>query len=353
MKPVMLGRTGLKVSRVGMGGIPIQRPPFGEAVDILRRAFDLGVCLIDTSRGYGDSEARIGKAIAGRRDDVVIATKGGWRDAELARDCIDESLRQLRTDRIDIWQFHGVNTLEGYQGLFEPGGAMEAARAAIEAGKILHIGLSSHSPDVARRAIVDGHVETIQIPFNVVGREAGEELAPLAREHDVGFIAMKPFAGGMLRNASLAIRYLLQFDNVVPIPGIERAAEIEEIVALAEATHETLTAEDRDEMDEIRERLGTRFCRRCRYCMPCPQGVEIQPLMTLPVLWELWPPEVAFSEASIGGYLAEVVKSAEHCIRCGECEPKCPYDLPIREMIVEHLDLHRQAVDAHAANRGG
>jgi len=266
MNTVRLGKSELMVSRVGMGGIPIQRPPFDEAVRVIRRALDLGVSLIDTSRGYGDSEERIGVAVAGRRDQVTLATKGGWRDEDMARDGIDQSLKRLR------------------------------------------------------------------------------ELAPLAREHDVGFIAMKPFAGGMLRKADLTIRYLLQFENVVPIPGIERATEIEEIAAIVEGGARRLTPEERKEIEEIRERVGTRFCRRCQYCMPCPQGVEIQTLMTLPVLWELWPPELAFSEESIGGYVKRTVESAANCIQCGECEAKCPYELPIREMIVEHVELYRREI---------
>lgn len=353
MNTVRLGKTELTVSRVGIGGIPIQRPPFSEAVNVIRRALDLGVSLIDTSRGYGDSEERIGAAIEGCRDQVIIATKGGWRDRATTADHIEESLKRLKTDYIDLWQFHGVNTLEGYEGLFASDGAMEGAQAALRAGKIRHIGLSSHSPDVARKAITSGRVETIQIPFNLIGREVGEELAPLAREHDVGFIAMKPFAGGMLRKATLAIRYLLQFEHVVPIPGIERAGEIEEIAAIAERAPRPFTSEEREEVDEIRAAVGTRFCRRCLYCMPCPQGVEIQPLMTLPVLWELWPPDVAFSEDSIGSYVTRVVKSAETCIQCGECESKCPYELPIREMIVEHLELYRRATAEHGAAEGG
>lgn len=349
MNSVRLGKTELLASRVGMGGIPIQRPPFEEAVRVIRRALDLGVTLIDTSRGYGESEERIGEAIAGRRDHVIIATKGGWRDEAMAAEHIDTSLERLKTDRIDLWQFHGVNTLEGYEGLFAEGGAMTAAQKALRAGKILHIGLSSHSPDVARKAIVDGRVETIQIPFNLIGRETGEELAPLAREHDAGFIAMKPFAGGMLRKASLAIRYLLQFDNVVPIPGVERESEIEEIAEIVESGAHPLTAAERREMDEIRERVGTRFCRRCRYCMPCPQGVEIQPLMTLQVMWDLWPPEVVFSDQPMGQYAKRVVASAENCIECGECETKCPYELPIRQMIAENVELYRQEVAAYEA----
>jgi predicted aldo/keto reductase-like oxidoreductase len=349
MNKVRLGKTELRASRVGMGGIPIQRPPFDEAVGIIRRALDLGVNFIDTSRGYGDSEERIGEAIAGRRGGMILATKGGWRDKAMASEHIDQSLARLKTDFIDLWQFHGVNNLEGYEGLFASGGAMEAAQQALKAGKIRHVGLSSHSPDVAREAITSGRVETIQIPFNLVGREAGEELVPLAEAHDVGFIAMKPFAGGMLRKASLAIRYLLQFDHVVPIPGIERATEIEEIVALVESELRPLTPEEGEEIEAIRARLGTRFCRRCLYCMPCPQGVAIQSLMTLPVLWELWPPEVVFSDTPIGNYTKRNVESAAECIQCGTCESKCPYELPIREMIAEHVELFRSKAAEHSA----
>jgi predicted aldo/keto reductase-like oxidoreductase len=330
-----------------MGGIPIQRPPLDEAIRIIQRAIDLGVSLIDTSLGYGDSEERIGKAIAGRREQVTVATKGGWRDRASAQDSIERSLKRLNTDYIDLWQFHGVNTLEGYEGVLGPGGAMEAAQAALQAGKIRHIGISSHSPDVAKRAVASGHFETIQFPFNFVAREYAEELAPVARKHDVGFIAMKPFAGGMLRQASLAIKYLLQFEGVIPIPGIERAAEIQEIVDLVHSGPWELTPRERQEIEDIRARVGTRFCRRCRYCMPCPQGVEIQPLMTLPVLWELWPHELSFSERSIGAFVTHVVASAENCVQCGDCETKCPYELPIRDMIVEHVAMYERVAAEH------
>lgn len=159
MKTVRLGKTGLEVSRVGMGGIPIQRPAEDEAIEVIRRTLDLGISLIDTSIGYGDSEMRIGKAIAGRREQVILATKGRWHDKATALENIEQSLKRLNTDYIDLWQFHGVNTLEGYEGVLGPGGAMEAAQAALQAGKIRHIGISSHSPDVARRAVASGRFE--------------------------------------------------------------------------------------------------------------------------------------------------------------------------------------------------
>lgn len=330
---------------MGIGGIPIQRPPLNEAITTIRRALDLGVNLIDTSIAYGDSEERIGRAIAGRREQAIVATKGRWQDKTTALENIERSLSRLNTDYIDLWQFHGVNSLEWFNRILGPGGAMEGALHAQQAGKVRHIGLSSHSPDVARAAIISGHVETIQFPFNFVARELAEELVPLAHQHDVGFIAMKPFAGGMLQKANLSIKYLLQFEDVVPIPGIEKTAEIEEIVDIVNHEPWKLTPSERQEIEAIRAQVGTRFCRRCGYCMPCPQEVKIQPLMTLPVLWDLWPP----SERSNRAFMREVAGSAKNCVRCGECETKCPYELPIREMIVEHVALYERVMAEYDA----
>ena len=343
MKTLRLGRSELVVSRIGMGGIPIQRPTADQAVDVVRRALELGVNFIDTSRGYQDSERRIGKGIAGRRSEVTIATKGGWSNKSVAADCIDRSLSELDTDWIDLWQFHGVNTMDGFEGLFAPGGAMEAAQEALKAGKIRHIGLSSHSPDVALAAVASGEVETVQFPFNFIGWERGEEVAALAKAQDVGFIAMKPFGGGILRRADLVTRYILQFDHVLPIPGIESEDEIEEIVRMATAESQALSQKDLDEIEEIRERVGTRFCRRCMYCMPCPQGLRISSLMNMPVMWDIWPREDIFNEeAPIGAYMKRNAESVEKCVQCGICETKCPYELPIREMIAEHARLYQQ-----------
>jgi predicted aldo/keto reductase-like oxidoreductase len=334
MKSVILGKTELKVSRVGIGGIPIQRPPENEAIRVIRRALDLGISFIDTAIGYGDSEERIGKAIHDRRGQVTVATKGGWRDKATALQHIELSLKRLNTDHIDLWQFHGVNTLEAYEWILGPGGAMEGAQEALEAGKIQHIGLSSHSLDVALKAVVSGHFETIQFPLNFVSDEAASELVPLAREHNVGFIAMKPFAGGNLRDANLAIRYLLQFENVVPDPGVEKVEQIEEIVAIVNSVSWALSPQERQKMAGIRTELGTRFCRQCGYCMPCPQQVNISSVMITQIMWKLWPREL-FRDPN--WWFSKAVETGRNCGECGECEEKCPYRLPIREMIVENI----------------
>jgi len=340
MKIVRLGRTGLRVSMVGFGGIPIQRPPMDEAVRVINHALDLGVNFIDTSIAYGDSEVRIGKAIEDRRDEVILATKGTWRDKETVRENIDSSLERLRTDRIDLWQMHNIRNLEVFEAVIAPGGSYEAALEALDEGKILHLGFSTHSLEVALRGVRSGLFETVQFPFNFIAREAGDELIPLAEEHDVGFIGMKPFAGGNITDASLAMKFALRFWNVLPDPGIEKIEEIEEIVDIVDGPLR-LSQDDWDRMDAIRDELGNRFCRQCMYCMPCPQGVEIWLLTYMKNLFRLWP-----RERVVSGWFAEAAETATKCIQCGECEERCPYDLPIRELIQENHAYFKSVVEA-------
>ena len=334
MKTMRLGKTGLQVSRVGFGGIPIQRLTEDEAIKVVRRCLDLGVTFLDTANGYTTSEERIGKAIAGQREQVVIATKTTARDRATAQEHLDLSLKRLNTDTIDLWQFHNVSTLEAYEQVLGPNGAMEAAQEALQAGKTRHIGITSHSMDVALKAVPSRHFETIQFPFNFVTNEPAEELVPLAQKHDVGFIAMKPLAGGLLEDANLAIKYLLQFENVLPDPGIEKVEEIEEIVDIVNRDW-ALTPQERQEMERVRSQVDTRFCRRCEYCQPCPEGVHISLIMNLRSFWRRLPAEQFFT-----GWVAEAVESARNCIECGECEEKCPYHLPIREMVAENVEFY-------------
>ncbi len=336
MKTVKLGKTDLEVTRIGIGGIPIQRPPEEEAIKVIQHALDLGINFIDTALGYGDSEIRIGKAIAERREEVILATKGGWRDKKSALQHIDSSLQRLQTDYIDLWQFHNIGDFEAYEVLLKPGGAMEAAKEALEAGKIRHIGFSSHSLDVALKAVASSHFETVQFPLNFISNEAVDELVPLAKKENVGFIGMKPFAGGNLRDANLAIKYVLQFDNVVPDPGTGKVEEIEEIVNIVNSGSWELTPQEQQQMEALRNELGTQLCRQCGYCMPCPQGVVISLILIARGMRKLWPEEL-FNEPE--WWYPKYVASGKNCIQCGECEEKCPYKLPIREMISENIEF--------------
>jgi len=334
MKTIRLGKTGLEVSRVGFGGIPIQRLTEAEAVRVVQRCLDLGVTFLDTANGYSTSEERIGKAIAGRREQVIIATKTAARDRATAQEHLELSLKRLNVETIDLWQLHNVSTFEAYEQVLGPGGAMEAAQWALEDGKVRHVGMTGHSMDVALKAVPSGHFETIQFPFNFVTSEPAERLVPLAQKHDVGFIAMKPLGGGLLSDANLCIKYLLQFDNVVPDPGIEKVEEIEEIAAIVAGSWE-LTPQEWQEIERIRAEVGVHFCHRCDYCQPCQQGVHISTIMNLRSVWKRLP-----AESLVTGWIAEGMESARNCIECGECEEKCPYHLPIREMIVENIKFY-------------
>jgi predicted aldo/keto reductase-like oxidoreductase len=333
MKTIRLGKTGLEVSRIGMGGIPITRPPEDEAIKVIQRALDLGVNFIDTAFAYHGSEERIGKALVGRRYQVIVATKTTGRDKVTALEQLETSLKRLNSRYVDLWQLHGLNTLEDYETILRSGGAMEAAQAALRSGKIRHIGASGHSLNVAIKMVTSGLFEAIQFPFNFVNNEAADELIPLAEEDDVGFIAMKPFAGGRLKDANLVIRYLLQFDNVVPDPGIKKAEEIEEIVRIVNDNSVGLTQAEEQKIQEIRAALGTRFCQWCGYCQPCQQEVDIPWLMN------------ARSYDSYGESfklgVARAVETAKNCIQCGECEKKCPYGLPIMKTIAENIEFYK------------
>jgi predicted aldo/keto reductase-like oxidoreductase len=343
VKTTRLGKTGLHVSRIGFGGIPIQRLTEAEAIRVVQRCLDLGVTFLDTATGYSTSEERIGKALAAsdrRREQFVLATKTPARDRATAVQHLEKSLKRLQVEAIDLWQFHNVSTFEDLDQVLAPDGAMEAAQQAVQAGKVRHVGISSHSMDVALKAVTLGCFETIQFPFNFVTSEPADSLLPLARQHDVGFIAMKPMGGGLLSDANLCIKYLLQFDGVVPDPGIQRVEEIEEIAAIVAGPWE-LTADERQAMERIRAEVGTRFCRRCGYCEPCPQGVNISTVMNVQSFWQRMP-----AEKLTTGWLAEAVECARECIECGECEEKCPYHLPIQTMIAENIEFYDRALQA-------
>jgi predicted aldo/keto reductase-like oxidoreductase len=343
MRTTTLGKTGLKVSRIGFGGIPIQRVSEEEAVQVVHRCIELGVTFLDTANAYTNSEARIGKALAalpGPRERFVIATKTAARDRVTAQQHLEQSLCDLGIDVIDLWQLHNVSSMGAYKQILAPGGALEAAQEALQAGRVRHIGISSHSMDVALKAVVSGHFETLQFPFNFVTDEPADKLLPLVRKRGLGFIAMKPLGGGMLSDANLAIKYLLQFDHVVPDPGIERVEEIDEIAAIVAGPWE-LTHQERQEIEIIRNEVGLRFCRRCGYCEPCPEDVRISLVMNLPNLFKRMP-----IERLTTGNLSAAAQTGRNCIQCGRCEEKCPYQLPIREMIAEHMTVYEEALQA-------
>ncbi|MFC2045106.1 aldo/keto reductase [Chloroflexota bacterium] len=336
MDKIRLGKTGMMVSRIGFGGIPIQRVTEDEAISIVRKCLDLGVNYIDTANRYTNSEERIGKAIIGRRDGLIIATKSGSRDLDEVKSHLQQSLSKLGVEYIDLYQIHNVSDFDTLNMITAPGGVLSILQEAKAAGLIKHIGISSHQLEVAKEAVKTDCFESIMFPFNFIAKEAADELLPLAREHDVGFIAMKPLGGGMLDNATLTFKYLFQFPDVMPIPGIQKIAEIEEIVQLLDGPLQ-LTEAELAEMQKLRDELGNRFCRRCDYCQPCSAEIPISTVMLLPCFLKSSNPETTFSDA-----FANEVEKADNCVDCGDCEERCPYNLPIREIIAEHINRYEK-----------
>lgn len=338
LEKIRLGKTGLMVNRPGFGGIPIQRLAEDDAVTVVKRCLDLGVNYLDTANAYTTSERRIGKAIAGRnRADLVISTKSQSRNPDEVINHIKLSLQQLGTDYIDLFQFHNVSNFDTLEQVLAPDGLMAAVQETKQAGLVRHIGVTSHQHDVARAAIKSDRFETIMFPFNIITCEPAEELIPLTVAHDMGFIAMKPLAGGMLDNATLVFKYILQFPNVVPIPGIQFVPEIEEIVRVAEGLLQ-LTEAEQAEIQRLREKLGTTFCRRCDYCQPCTAGIAIALVMDVPSLIAKTQPDKVFEDPFAGMLL-----KAGDCVECGDCEERCPYHLPIREMVAKHYGMYQEA----------
>ncbi len=334
MRKIELGKTGLMVSEVGFGGIPIQRLNEDRAVEVVRRCLELGVNYLDTANGYGTSEERIGKAIAGRREGLILASKAPGRDAGTFREQMDLSFKRMGVEYIDLYQFHGVSSQDAYDQVISSGGALEAAREAKAAGRIGHIGITSHKMDIAIEAVKSGLFETLMFPFNYISEEPADELIPLCRERGVGFIAMKPMGGGLLEDAKVCFRYLGQIPGIVPLVGIQSEEEILEIISVVESPA-ALSESERAGIARRREELGKRFCRACDYCQPCPQEIPISMVLRLGSFARRFPKERLFGE-----WGQAMIAKAETCVDCGECEPRCPYELPIRDMMKGNIDWY-------------
>jgi len=340
MKSTRLGKTGIQVSELGFGGIPITRLGFDEAVDLVKYCVDQGITFFDTAYVYGDSEAKIGRALQGIRDKVVLATKTLVRDAAGAMAQLEESLNRLKTDHIDLYQLHNISNNEALDQILGPGGAYEAAVQARDEGKIGHIGFTAHNLDIAEKACRTGLFATVQVPFNFIEHDPAEKLFPLAHENDMGIIAMKPFGGGMLDRAELCFGFLQQYGKVIPIPGLQSRQEVDENTRLYE-TPRSLTRQDWDEIESIRSELGANFCHRCEYCLPCPEGVAISQVLLFKSQTKRFPPEMAIKLS------AGPMETAENCVQCEECLEKCPYELPVPDMISESLEYYRQFREQH------
>lgn len=323
-----LGKTGLRVSGLGFGGIPIQRIDAEGTRVLMQELLKAGINYIDTARGYTVSEEYLGYGLEGIREHFVLATKGrAHTKSEMLSD-IATSLKNLRTDYIDLYQFHNPSASE-LEEILAPGGALEGALEAKNAGLIRHIGITTHSAELFARVLDYDWVETVMFPYNIVETQ-GEALIQKAAERNIGFVCMKPLAGGAIEDAPLAIRYIKNNPAVsVIIPGMADPAELKQNIAAFESTV-PFSRFDEVRAEAVRRRLGTSFCRRCNYCAPCSVGISI--------------PNVFLMEGYLSRYGLEgwarsrydvMGKHASDCIECGACEGRCPYNLPIRRMLKE------------------
>ena len=331
MEKTRFGKTGLKVSRIAFGGIPIQRLGAEEAARVVRGSIDLGVNFIDTANIYSDSEEKIGAAIKGvPRDSLVIASKSLAQDKKTFLEHVDLSLSRLGVDYLDIYHLHNIASEEAYNAVFGEGGAHEGLTEAIRAGKVRFPAFSSHSIPMSLRIMREGKFAAVQLPLNYIDDEAAKEAVPLAAELDMGFIAMKPFGGGMLSDAGTSIRYLAQFAGIVPDPGIEKLSEMEEIVRIAESDAR-LTAADAAAIERTKAETEGRWCHRCDYCQPCPQRIGISSVICIKGFIKRMP------YRKIVELAGKSMEAARSCTECGECTGRCPYNLDIPMLIKENL----------------
>ena len=322
----ILGKTGLKISRLGFGGIPIQRIDAAGTRVLIQQMKAAGINYIDTARGYTVSESYLGEALEGIREDFILATKSMSRTKEAMAADIDISLQNLHTNYIDLYQVHNP-TVAQFEQVMAPGGALEALLEAKGAGKIGHIGITAHALEVFEKALELPWVETIMFPYNIVESQ-GADLIRACGEKNIGFIVMKPLAGGAIEDATLAMRYICANpDCTVVIPGMAEPAELEQNLAAVNDTT-PLSEEELQKIEAIRKELGTQFCRRCNYCQPCAAGINISGAF----LFHGYLARYGLADWAKGRYDTLPVK-ASACIGCGACENRCPYNLPIRMML--------------------
>ena len=336
MKKVTLGKTGITSIQNAFGALPIQRVSDDYAVMLLRRAYDAGFTFFDTARAYSDSEHKVGLAFAGMRDKVVIATKTGAKTADGFWADLKTSLETLGTSYVDIYQFHNPDFCPKPN---DGTGLYEAMLEAKSKGMIRHIGITNHRLSVAKEAILSGLYETLQFPFCLLSSEKDIEIVDMCREHDMGFIAMKALSGGLITNSAAAYAYIAEFDNVLPIWGVQRESELEEFISYIENPPK-MTDELRAVIEKDRSELAYNFCRGCGYCMPCPAGIKINDCARMSQLIRRSPSKGWLTEES-----QAMMMQIEKCIGCGACMKKCPYELNTPELLKKNLEDYKNILD--------
>ena len=336
MDRVTLGKTGITVCRNGFGALPIQRIGKEDAAYLVKKAYENGVNFFDTARAYTDSEEKLGYATSSFRDKIYIATKTAAMNGEELKKDLETSLSLLKTDYIDIYQFHNPPFCP------KPGDGTLLYEAMVEAkkeGKIRHIGITNHRLGVAKEAIESGLYETLQFPFSYISGEKELELLNLCRENDMGFIAMKGLAGGLLNNSRVCYAFMSQFDNVLPIWGVQRERELDEWLSYNN-NPPVMDDEIKEIIEKDRKELSGDFCRGCGYCMPCPMGIQISECARMIQMIRRSP-----SQGQLGAEAQAMMANIHNCVKCGKCMDKCPYSLPIPTLLEKNLEDYEAIIE--------
>lgn len=335
MREITLGSTGITTRQNAFGALPIQRDDKDTAVAILRRAYEGGMTFFDTARAYSDSEEKVGEAFHGMREKVYIATKTAAKTPEQFWEQLETSLRMLQTDYIDLYQFHCVGQC------YKPGdgtGMYECMLEAKAQGKIRHIGVTAHNIEIAMECVQSGLYETMQFPFSYLSSEKETALVQACKEANMGYIAMKGLAGGLIHDSKAAMAFMTQFDNVLPIWGVQRMSELEEWLAFMDETPE-YTDEIRAFVEKEKLELAGDFCRGCGYCMPCPVGIQINNCARMSLMLRRAP-----SKAWLTKEMQAEMMKIENCLHCGACASKCPYELNTPELLAKNLADYKKVL---------
>jgi len=330
MEKIRLGRTNLVVTRLGWGGIPIQRVGEEEAVSVIQAVIEMGVDLLDTARAYTNSEHRVGMALRKATRPAVLSTKSTVKSGKIYEDVL-ESLKQLDVKKIPIYHLHSVSNFKDYEEVMGTEGAYRGLKRAQAEGLIDHIGITSHNLRVLERAIEEGHFDVVMACYSFLEPAAANRVFPLARAKETGILAMKTFSGGVIEEAGPALKFVLSTDGVVPIPGVETLERARENWRVF-SEGGSLTENDKERIEAIRKQWDRQFCRRCDYCQPCSEKITIQFALGLKSIIK----RIGTNTQEIG-WIKDLIEKARHCSECGECLERCPYQLPIPDLIKENL----------------
>lgn len=345
MRNITLGSTGITVPQNGFGALPIQRISTEDAAAILRRAYEGGMRFFDTARAYTDSELKIGEAFHGfgkDRENVYIATKTAATTPEGVREQFAVSLKNMELDYVDIYQFHCVNQC------YKPGdgtGMYECMQELKDSGKIRHIGITTHKLGIAKEIIESGLYETLQYPLSYLSSQEEIDLVTACKKQNMGFIGMKGLAGGLINHPSAAMAFMLQFDNVIPIWGIQRMSELDDWLAFMQKEPE-LTEDLKAFITKEQQDLNGEFCRGCGYCMPCPAGIQINQCARMSLMLRRAP-----SEAWLTPDMQTEMKKIEGCLECGACHRKCPYELDTPNLLKKNYEDYKKVLAGETAVR--